>query len=93
MSTTLKQCVLKEFFYYDEQWTDIIQSTLTEDQLNKDISENSRLPNFTVWTDKRVYFPVNIKYHAPGDYAMNKWEIESVPRNPCDEEVDMSFAV
>jgi hypothetical protein len=42
-------------------------------------------PKFTVWTAKRVYFPVS----AIGDDGCDT--IASAPRNPCDEGVSVEL--
>lgn len=80
-STTWKHLIEQELTAQDESWSDVIHSTLTEEELNKrfDCSFGSAEGDpFTLWTKKRVYFPV--------EYDGSEW-CESVPRTPCDEKV------
>lgn len=70
-------------------WRDMVHEALgeygegPEDILaiagNLDVSLDALgIPRFTVWTHKRVYFPVMYD----GDYSAG-----SAPRNPCSEQV------
>lgn len=62
-----------------EGWGDIVESTLTESQLDERFGGgfgNHEGCAFTLWTINRVYFPV--EYDGSESVA-------SVPRNPCSE--------
>ena len=56
----------------------------TGESLSQVVSSTQELdklqPPFTVWTKDRVYFPVVYS-------STSRW-VESVPRNPCQEEVE-----
>lgn len=57
----------------------ILHSTVALDALpNCSLTET---PKWTLWTERRVYFPC---YWGLG------MTVESVPRNPCDEEVSLN---
>jgi hypothetical protein len=78
-STTWKHLIEQELTAQDESWSDVVHSTLTEEELNRrfDCSFGAAegVP-FTIWTTNRVYFPAQ--------YDGSEW-CESVSRNPCDE--------
>lgn len=78
---TWKELIQIQFKKHNESWSDVIHSTLTEEELNRtfDCSMGSveGVP-FTLWTKTRVYFPVQ--------YDGAEW-CESVPREPCDEKL------
>ena len=67
---------------YNETFEDIVCKTSLEfDFLDKEFDNSYGLaqgPSFTIWTDYRVYFPVQ--------YDGSEW-CGSVPRHPCEEVV------
>lgn len=78
-STNWKELIDQELKYQNESWTDIVKSTLSQEQLNVLFNSSFGMAEgvpFTIWTHKRVYFPVQ--------YDGAEW-CESVPRDPCDE--------
>jgi hypothetical protein len=80
MKTTWRKILLEELDDAGECWDDVISCTCTQLELdvefNNGFGTTEGIP-FTVWTKKRVYFPVQ--------YDGSEW-IESVPRDPCLEE-------
>lgn len=74
-----KHLIEQELTAQNESWSDVVHSTLTEEELNRrfDCSFGTAEGTpFTIWTKTRVYFPV--------EYDGSEW-CESVPRNPCDD--------
>jgi hypothetical protein len=71
-----KQLVLSRMAAESECLSDIVSSTLSEEEFNLDFNDGPGLPYgtpFTIWTTNRVYFPVT--------HAGLEW-VESVARNP-----------
>ena len=63
-------------FAHGESWEDTVDSTLTDEQLDKEFDPGYGLQKgdpFTVWTESRVYFPIQ--------YDGSEW-CGSVSRNP-----------
>ena len=59
--------------------TQTVKCTLTDDELLIEFDGGyggTEGRDFTMWTDKRVYYPIS--------YDGAEW-VESAPRNPCDE--------
>ena len=78
--------IIDEMSNRGETWEDVVYCTLNEAELDTrfDSSYGSiQGQPFTLWTKKRVYYPV--------DYDGSEW-CESVPRDPCDEAKDHSGA-
>ncbi len=75
--TCWKTLILEAFENLGETTADIVASTFKpgEDELMFYPGYAEGVP-FTLWTSKRVYFPVQ--------YDGNEW-VDSVPRDPCDE--------
>ena len=77
MTTTWKEQIEIEMELYGESLSDIVSSTMSEDEFNKEFDNergyNNGIP-FTVWTTNRVYFPV-------GSNMSYEW-CNSVARNP-----------
>ena len=74
-----RQLIADEMEAYRDA-TDVVFSTLSDDELDVkfDVSfGGSNGKAFTLWTQRRVYFPVV--------YDGSEW-VGSVPRHPCDEE-------
>lgn len=67
---------------YDESWFDVEFCNISEKALDRkfypDYGAAVGHP-FTLWTKKRVYFPV--------EYDGSEW-VGSVPRNPCEERIN-----
>lgn len=77
--TTWRELIALHMSYLNENWSDIISCTLSDDELDvKFDSGYGRVEGvpFTLWTTRRVYFPVM--------YDGAEW-VDSVPRNPCDK--------
>jgi hypothetical protein len=77
--STWRELVSLEMNSRDEAWDDVIYCTLTDRELGLEFYAGYGLsegPPFTLWTAKRVYFPVV--------YDGKEW-CESVPRDPCGE--------
>ena len=72
---TWRGMILYEMECHDDNLSDIVASTLTNEQADIDSSRSgeSREASFTVWTEDRVYFPI-------GDDGL-QW-CGSVARNP-----------
>jgi len=65
---------------HKESWGDIVGQTKFNPDREFDPGYGSAEGEaFTIWTDKRVYFPL--------EYDGSEW-VSSVPRNPCDEKYD-----
>lgn len=78
--TTWREEISQALVSKDESWDDVVASTLNDEQLYHEFNDYSGLIegcSFTLWTKKRVYFPAC--------YDGAEW-VESVPRDPCDEE-------
>ena len=61
---------------YDDSWDSVVSCTLTEEELCKSFDENygeCEGKPFTLWTEKRVYFPTT--------YDGMEW-VASVSRDP-----------
>lgn len=58
--TTWRKLLSEELELNNESWSDIVSSTLTDEQLDKDFDDGfggTEGDSFTVWTTNRVYFP------------------------------------
>lgn len=79
MRTTWKKLITEELENQSETWDELIHTTLTESQLENEFDDSyghsQGLP-FTLWTERRVYFPVV--------YDGSEW-VGSVPRYPGQE--------
>lgn len=76
MKTTWKEQIEGEMKFYGESPSDIVSSTISEDEMNKEFNNSYGLIKgipFTVWTADRVYFPAG--------YDGAEWCV-SVSRNP-----------
>ena len=77
--TTWRALISEAFEDTGESWNDVVANTLTAEQLDVvfDGGFGGREGvSFTLWTAKRVYFPVTYDgYESVG----------SAPRDPCDE--------
>ena len=63
-----------------ETFKDIVSITLSEEDLDKEFDSGygaAEGKSFTAWTEKYVYFPAV--------YYGSEW-VESIRRNPCDED-------
>lgn len=67
-----KEKILEEMKEQSESWTDVINWCAKRDELSEP---------FTLWTKKRVYFPMEYD-------TMEDW-VASIPRNPCNEPQSM----
>lgn len=59
--TTWSKLIYDEMLKHSDCWAYVVSSTLTGDQLEKSFDCGFGLEEgepFTVWTEKRVYFPV-----------------------------------
>jgi len=78
--TTWYKMLRAEMKNQNENWHDVVATTLTEQEKHRefDYARQSEIPScpFTLWTEKRVYFPT--------EYDGTAW-VASVPRNPCGE--------
>jgi hypothetical protein len=73
---TWTQLIEDAFSYNHDTWADVVSSTLSEVEVNEEFDNSFGGTNgrpFTLWTTKRVYFPVM--------YDGSEW-VESVSRNP-----------
>lgn len=64
---------------HDDTWSNVVSHTMSEGQLHAQFNDGYGGPEgcaFTLWTKKRVYFPVM--------YDGAEW-VSSVPRSPCKE--------
>ena len=79
---TWKDSITRQMEKHGEVWGDMVATTLTPDQLTKrfyhGFGGHEGCP-FTLWTRKRVYFPIV--------YDGAEWA-GSAPRSPCDEAVE-----
>lgn len=76
--TNWRSLITEELLRNSESWDKVIAHTLTDNELDKNFCDTYGLaegPAFTLWTENRVYFPVQ--------YDGAEW-CDSVPRNPCD---------
>lgn len=76
MTTTWKEQIKGEMKFYGESLSDIVSSTISEDEMNREFNNSYGIVKgipFTVWTANRVYFPA--------DYDGSEW-CASVSRNP-----------
>jgi hypothetical protein len=76
MKTTWKELITDAMENSKESWDDVVSCTLTENELEKKFDGGyggSEGKPFTLWTKKRVYFPVV--------YDGSEW-VESVSRRP-----------
>ena len=76
MTTTCKEQIKGEMKFYGESLSDIVSSTISEDEMNREFNNSYGIVkgiSFTVWTANRVYFPA--------DYDGSEW-CASVSRNP-----------
>ncbi|MEM9263964.1 MAG: hypothetical protein AAGA46_00395 [Cyanobacteria bacterium P01_F01_bin.13] len=65
-----------------ESWEDIVSTTLTEQDLDREFDDSyggAEGCPFTLWTHKRVYFPTEYD-GAEG--------VKSAPRNPSNEKTE-----
>lgn len=67
-----KELISAELKKQHETWGDIISSTLSEEELDFDLYER-HLDSFTLWSKKRVYFPI---------YYDGYYSVGSVSRKP-----------
>ena len=78
---TWEEAILEEMQERGESFDDVISTTLTNEELNKKFDPGfgatQGIP-FTLWTNKRVYFPVV--------YDGAEW-VASAPRNPSREKM------
>lgn len=76
--TTWHKLISEELENQGERWDDVVFCTLKHPHKQFDAGYGSSEGTpFTLWTKKRVYFPVV--------YDGAEW-VGSVPRHPCDEE-------
>lgn len=71
--------LIGEAFKAGDTWDDVIATTLTDKQFDTEFNAGfggSEGCPFTLWTKRRVYFPVV--------YDGAEW-VCSAPRDPCDE--------
>ena len=76
---TWRQLITREMSNHGETWDDVVHCTLSDAELNGPFDASYGVicgQPFTLWTKKRVYYPV--------DYDGSEW-CESVPRDPCNE--------
>jgi hypothetical protein len=74
--TTWKKLIEQEFDGNGESWEDVESNTLSVEEITKEFSDGfggTEGTPFTLWTKKRVYFPVQ--------YDGSEW-VGSVSRNP-----------
>ncbi|MFX1724974.1 hypothetical protein [Stenotrophomonas sp. AS1] len=77
--STWRELILEHMKEVGESPVDVVGCTLTEAELDIDFSRGyggSEGKAFTLWTERRVYFPAV--------YDGAEW-VGSAPRNPCDE--------
>ncbi len=68
--------IIAEMSMHKESWTDVISCTITHDELDEEFDDGWGQKNgksFTLWTNRRVYFPT--EYDGSEDVA-------SVSRHP-----------
>lgn len=71
----LRADIIEEMHKHGDAWGNIVSHTPFDDYLDREVFGL----HFTLWTEKRVYFP--------GVYDNFEF-VASVPRNPCDEETE-----
>ena len=74
--TNWKELIEYDMKFHNETFDDVVECTLTEEQLMKQFDcgyGGTEGEPFTVWTTNRVYFPIC--------YDGAEW-VESVSRNP-----------
>lgn len=79
MITTWRKEILEALSIYGEAWADIVATTLTEEELDREFDKGSGITEgipFTLWTANRVYFPAG---YDGAECCV------SVPRNPSGE--------
>lgn len=67
---------------HGESWKDVIANTLSQEEMLEEFDDGyggTEGRSFTLWTAKRVYFPIC--------YDGAEW-VGSAPRNPCDEKCE-----
>jgi hypothetical protein len=77
--STWRELIIQHMKEVGESPVDVVGSTLSEAELDVEFScgyGGSEGKKFTLWTDRRVYFPVV--------YDGAEW-VGSAPRNRCDE--------
>ena len=77
--TTWRNQITMEMIRRGETWADVIACTLSEDELDRPFDGGHGIAEgqpFTLWTERRVYFPCEC------DGAES---VASVPRDPCPE--------
>ena len=77
--STWRELIQCEMDVFGETFSDVVKSTLTEEELDADFYAGfgrAEGKPFTLWTHNRVYFPS--VYDGAEDAC-------SVPRAPCDE--------
>jgi hypothetical protein len=75
-NTSWRQLITEEMGRHGDSWEDVEATTLTDAVLDRPFYDgygSQEGAAFTLWTDKRVYFPVM--------YDGSEWAA-SVPRNP-----------
>lgn len=73
---TWREMISEEMKEYGESWQNTVDSTLTDEQLDTEFDSGYGVTEgcaFTVWTEKRVYFPIQ--------YDGSEW-CGSVSRHP-----------
>jgi len=76
---TWRELIAQEMRAHNETWADAVACTLYDEILDvefDDCSGGTEGKPFTLWTERRVYFPT--EYDGAESVA-------SAPRNPCDE--------
>jgi hypothetical protein len=79
VKVTWRQLITKEMLRQNEGWSEKVYCTLTDNELDAKFDDGyggSEGKAFTLWTQRRVYFPVV--------YDGSEWAA-SVPRDPCVE--------
>ena len=79
MRTTWKELISSHFKETGDTWNDVEAMTLAEADLDVTFDSGyggSQGKPFSLWTTRRMYFPVV--------YDGAEW-VGSAPRNPCDE--------
>jgi hypothetical protein len=72
-----RKLITEEMRRQNDTWDDVEATTLTDETLDQLFDDGYGSENgvaFTLWTTRRVYFPVM--------YDGAEW-VASVPRNPC----------
>lgn len=77
--TTWRKLISEALSKCSLSWADVVFCTLTDAELDVEFDRTWGGPEgkpFTLWTEDRVFFPVEY----------DGWEsVKSAPRNPCDE--------